>query len=296
MICKRALWRWQEMSRRRPRAWMSWLACRPVPGASLSGLRDAALPHRRRGRELRQRLRFRDRPGQWVYVLTAAHVVGEDAPRCSANSGGDGPSIGAAGRQRDPPQRRQSTRRSSPCPRRRWAACLPSAIPLAPRGTAVRAGQTLVSVGCANGAWATGWKGHAVPGDADGELRFVPPPANGRSGSPILDAEGSRIVGVLVGAAPVDNAEGIGVPVAADLSRLRRDAAAAAAERSNRPRRSSASGSQLPTAQLSTPDAVRPNVPAALPAEVRRAAPVRQRVAEPGGPWPSLTPPAPSVN
>ena len=49
-------------------------------------------------------------------------------------------------------------------------------------------GETLRSVGCANGTWATGWTGHALGYDDDG-LRFVPAPANGRSGSAIFDAE-----------------------------------------------------------------------------------------------------------
>jgi len=73
---------------------------------------------------------------------------------------------------------------------------LPCVIPIAPRDHAVSAGATLSSVGCANGTWSTGWKGHAL-GYNGGDLHFLPTPANGRSGSAVFDAEGKMIVAVL---------------------------------------------------------------------------------------------------
>jgi hypothetical protein len=73
---------------------------------------------------------------------------------------------------------------------------VPPAIPLASRDYRAAQGSTLVSVGCSNGSWATGWKGHALGYDGN-DLRFIPVPANGRSGSAIFDADGTHIVAVL---------------------------------------------------------------------------------------------------
>lgn len=75
---------------------------------------------------------------------------------------------------------------------------LPRAIPLAPRGTQLTAGETICSAGCAKGAWATAWKGHVL-GYENGHLVFTPPPADGRSGSAICTAAGERIVGLIWG-------------------------------------------------------------------------------------------------
>ncbi|HUW81914.1 MAG TPA: serine protease [Phycisphaerae bacterium] len=77
-----------------------------------------------------------------------------------------------------------------------FAGAPPAAVPMAPREYVVTAGQTLVSVGCANGTWSTAWKGHALRQQGS-DLLFRPTPANGRSGSAIFDAEGTRIVGLL---------------------------------------------------------------------------------------------------
>ncbi len=81
---------------------------------------------------------------------------------------------------------------------------LPKVIPIAPRGTRLEKGQTIVSVGCAKGAWATGFKGHVL-GHFGENLLFMPPPADGRSGSAIFDAEGTTIVGLLFGRAKDDS-------------------------------------------------------------------------------------------
>lgn len=75
---------------------------------------------------------------------------------------------------------------------------LPTAIPIDRSGQSMRAGQTILSVGCANGAWSTGFRGHAIRDDG-ANLYFLPTPANGRSGSAIFDAAGEKIVGLLRG-------------------------------------------------------------------------------------------------
>jgi len=92
-------------------------------------------------------------------------------------------------------------------PEAAFAGMIPKTIPVAPRNYTIQPAQTLLSVGCANGTWSTGWKGHAL-GYRGVDLHFVPPPANGRSGSAIFDATGERIVGLLR-ARNEDHSEGI---------------------------------------------------------------------------------------
>ena len=75
---------------------------------------------------------------------------------------------------------------------------LPNAIPLGQPADAPVAGATIVSAGCPGGAWPSAWKGHVL-GYTGGDILFVPPVMGGRSGSAILDAEGSKIVGLLWG-------------------------------------------------------------------------------------------------
>jgi hypothetical protein len=74
---------------------------------------------------------------------------------------------------------------------------IPPAIPLGQSRDAPRPGDTICSVGCANGSWETAWKGCVTRYDSEGRFFFVPPPANGRSGSVITDATASKIVGLL---------------------------------------------------------------------------------------------------
>ena len=72
----------------------------------------------------------------------------------------------------------------------------PKVIPLAPPNRVMQKGETVTSAGCAKGAWATSWKGHVI-GYSEDRLLFLPPPAGGRSGSAVFDAEGEQIVGLL---------------------------------------------------------------------------------------------------
>jgi hypothetical protein len=144
-----------------------------------------------------------------VYVLTAAHVVGKDrAVRCE---------FWRQGHQSQPLAGEVIARTETAdaavvaVPEKAFEGVLPSVIPVAPRGYIVAAGATLSSVGCANGTWSTGWKGHAL-GYSGVDLHFLPTPANGRSGSAVFDAEGKMIVAVLR-ARTVNDSEGIATSV-----------------------------------------------------------------------------------
>jgi len=159
-----------------------------------------------------------------VYVLTAAHVVGIDAKvQCE---------FWRLGHQSQPLAGEVVLRAEGPqsdvavvaIPEERFGGLLPAAIPVAPREYVVRPGETLVSVGCANGAWSTGWKGHAL-GYSGTDLYFTPPPAQGRSGSALFDADGRRIVG-LVRARTADDQLGIAWSLQALYGQLGQAAAA----------------------------------------------------------------------
>jgi len=75
----------------------------------------------------------------------------------------------------------------------------PPAVPLASSGP--RAGDTILSVGCAKGSWPTLFRGHVTGSerfrDGSVDVVFQPIPADGRSGSAVFSADGSTIVGVL---------------------------------------------------------------------------------------------------
>jgi len=86
----------------------------------------------------------------------------------------------------------------------------PRVVPLASGGTRLTEGEAVTSVGCANGAWATGWKGHVLGYDGT-SVCFTPPPADGRSGSALFDAAGQRIVGLIWGR--LEQGEGRGYAV-----------------------------------------------------------------------------------
>jgi hypothetical protein len=79
---------------------------------------------------------------------------------------------------------------------RLFGEMLPVAIPIAAASYRAQPGQAVTSVGCVNGGWATGWKGHVLRYYGS-DMWFLPPPAGGRSGSAIFDAEGTKIIGLL---------------------------------------------------------------------------------------------------
>lgn len=143
--------------------------------------------------------------GGRVHVLTAAHVVGRDAAvQCE---------FWREGHVSHPLRAAVVARVESvdaallAIDQRAFAGVLPKAIPIAPRDCVLTPGAALTSAGCAAGSWSTAWKGHVL-GYAGDDLRFVPAPANGRSGSAVLDAEGRMIVGLLR-ARTMDDGEGI---------------------------------------------------------------------------------------
>lgn len=150
-----------------------------------------------------------ERSNQSVWILTNAHVVGRDARvQCEFWLHGHN-SQPLTGRVLLTNQREDIALLW--LPESDFGGLPPEAIPLAPPDYAVRPGQTLVSIGCAQGAWPTAWKGHAIEQTAT-ELRFVPPPANGRSGSAVFDEDGKQIL-ALVCARDEQRAEGIAIPV-----------------------------------------------------------------------------------
>lgn len=147
-----------------------------------------------------------------VYLLTAGHVVA-DAAEVTCEFWHDG-------HQSIPLKARVLARAgrvdAAVCviEVNRFGGLLPKPIPPSPVGFTLQPGDTLLSAGCARGAWATAWKGHLVT-QQGGELWFQPPPAGGRSGSAVLDASGKYIVGVLVGRLE-EGDQAIGVAVSTD--------------------------------------------------------------------------------
>jgi len=161
-----------------------------------------------------------------LFVLTNAHVVGNSpTARCE---------FWRQGHRSAPIEGRVIVRVDDPqcdaailsLDRSLFGGMLPKAVPIASRDYQLASGQTITSVGCAGGAWSTGWKGH-VTGGAGEELRFVPPPADGRSGSALFDATGRRIVGLLR-ARTLDDRIGIATSVQMLYHHLGRATAAAA--------------------------------------------------------------------
>lgn len=149
----------------------------------------------------------------YVYVLTAAHVVGANSTvHCEFWKSGH-QSSRIAGQVIARAARPQYDVAIVALPEAPFGGVLPRAVPLAPRGQAVEAGQVVWSAGCANGAWATGWQGRVLRA-AGGELYFVPPPANGRSGSALFDGQGRYVIG-LVKARTGDGTAGLATSVEA---------------------------------------------------------------------------------
>ena len=151
-----------------------------------------------------------ERSQGYVFVLTGAHVATSPTVQCE---------FWHRGHQSRPVPGRVILRHAGTdvavvaVAESAFAGVLPPVVPLAPPDWVATAGQTLASVGCAGGAWATGWKGHAL-GYGNADLHFLPAPANGRSGSALFDASGRYIVG-LIRARSVDDRRGIATSVQA---------------------------------------------------------------------------------
>lgn len=152
----------------------------------------------------------------YALVLTAAHVI-EGQPVCACEfwrAGHQSAKIPAQVLVADP----TIDAAVLVVPLAGLGGVLPKAISLGTAGDTPRPGDTIQSVGCAAGAWATGWQGHVTRIEA-GRVFFVPPPAGGRSGSVLTDATGSKIVGLLQ-IRTGDNSEGGGVSIATLLARM----------------------------------------------------------------------------
>lgn len=80
-----------------------------------------------------------------------------------------------------------------------FGSSLPNIIALGDVADLPHPGDVLLSTGCALGEWPSMWRGHVLSYDpADGRMLFTPVPEQGRSGSAITNASGTKIVGVLI--------------------------------------------------------------------------------------------------
>jgi len=218
-----------------------------------------------------------------IYVVTAAHVVAQPDGLAGEfwRAGHQSAPVEAAILLRD----EQADVAVVTVSADKLAGVLPAVVPLADANHVVRPGDTVRSVGCSKGAWATEWKGHVVACDGLG-MHFVPPPANGRSGSAIFDAEGTKIVGILR-ARSADDSDGIATPIQTArrvLQRLGQVGAsnAAAGWQSETP-------TGLKTVQCPVcPGCMGEDDAAAMTRRLRRNLPA------PSSPWPTI--PSPSVD
>jgi hypothetical protein len=147
--------------------------------------------------------------GQTVYVLTCAHVVGKsNSVRCDFwRAGHQSPGFAGTVWSRDASADAAIVTVSLSS----FGGNAPAAIPLAERGTLLEPGDTIVSAGCPGGGWSTAFEGHVLGYDGR-DLVFRPAPADGRSGSALLNADGTAIVG-LVRARAIDGSFGKAVSV-----------------------------------------------------------------------------------
>jgi len=183
---------------------------RTIASASISDCIDATCRISTRGGSLGTGCCF-ERSGGSVFILTNAHVVaGNLTVRCEFWRHGH-LSRPLAGRVIGYSYAADAA--IVAVPESAFGGLLPAVVPVAGPDCVLRPGQTVVSVGCANGTWPTGWKGHVVCYEGGG-LRFVPPPADGRSGSAVFDAEGKKIVG-LIRARDDEKGQGIATSVQA---------------------------------------------------------------------------------
>jgi hypothetical protein len=130
-----------------------------------------------------------------LYVLTCQHVVGQDA-RCTVEfwyRGHQGRPLQATVEARS--QRLDAAVLAVPL-RQFGSGPVPPIVPIASRLDPPVVGETVTSVGCALGAWATAWKGHVI-GYRGTRVWCRPPAAGGRSGSAVFDEAGTKIVGII---------------------------------------------------------------------------------------------------
>ena len=130
-----------------------------------------------------------------VFILTVAHVIdGAPGALCEFwKAGSKSIPLPASVAGRD----RVIDTAVLSIPAAMFLGILPQAIPLEKESYVPKKGEVICSVGCAHGAWPTEWRGKVVGYDKFG-IHFDPTPAEGRSGSAIFNADGTRIIGLLV--------------------------------------------------------------------------------------------------
>jgi len=149
-----------------------------------------------------------------VLVLSNAHVVDAPSPECE---------FWSHGHQSLPVTGSVVMRNPSidvaviAIPTAAFGGRVPPAIPIARDMPAAR--ETVTSIGCADGNWATGWKGHLLGYPDASQMRFLPSPAGGRSGSALFNADATEIVGLIRARTP-DDREGIAIPAPRILAAL----------------------------------------------------------------------------
>lgn len=178
--------------------WLLWTIWSPAAEASLADCIEATCRIKSSDGGTGTGCAF-ERSKGLVYVLTNAHVVGADREVTCV--------FWHRGHESRPVTGQVIARATGgvdaailTIPESRFGRFPPKIIPLAKRGYELRSGQTITSVGCAKGAWSTAWKGHAL-----GPANFLPPPADGRSGSALFDARGEQIVGLIFGRDKTDS-------------------------------------------------------------------------------------------
>lgn len=133
--------------------------------------------------------------GEYLYILTNSHVVeGKNRVVCefwrrgflSSKLTGD-----VIFRKRDDNQGIDIA-----VIRARVGAFRPTVIPIG--NTQLIANSPITSVGVAKGSWPTAWIGHIKDYTDEGNtMLFIPSPANGRSGSAIMDEGYNNVIGLL---------------------------------------------------------------------------------------------------
>jgi len=129
---------------------------------------------------------------EYVYIITNAHVADKTFAKCTFWRRGQSSLPASAERVHYDLQRDVAILR---VPVRLFAGHPPKAYTL-DFNRRPKAGEEIISAGCANGSWATAFRGHVTEAVED-QFYFLPPPADGRSGSPVLSADGKRLVGLL---------------------------------------------------------------------------------------------------
>tara|TARA_Y100000004_G_scaffold124830_1_gene140412 strand:- start:1309 stop:1956 length:648 start_codon:yes stop_codon:yes gene_type:complete len=73
----------------------------------------------------------------------------------------------------------------------------PDVIPLAEKDYEIKEGDIILSFGCPQGFWPSGWKGNVVIAE-QGRTVVRPYAIPGRSGSGIFDKEGTKVIGIII--------------------------------------------------------------------------------------------------